>query len=334
MTQKKDTEESEDQYSSSDREAQRLLALAVMFENASTPIPSNTLRETIYRDVSSDESARKAFMRDRQKLVLCGLTIKKDPTQGVDPGWMLDTNSYAGEISLTKEDAVTLSVACATLVNDPSFPYANELRLALTKIDRYFDLERTVGTNPATRNVATTRTKLENCAAEGHPVRITYERADGSTVQRTVGICGFFPLQGNTYVVGKLIGKNEEPHSYNLARVSKVTPKRGETFAVPEDFDITRFVKLPFQLGPTLYTGAFLVPSKGKRDVEISSRGQGQWEPLEHERDYLWKVEISDTLKAASWAIAQAIRPTTPKELVDAWQSILRESIHNAQKEE
>lgn len=315
---------------SSDKEAERLLALAILFENAEGPLTTATIRKSIYGYCKSDETARKAFMRDREKLVLCGLVIRQVTTPNGAHLWLLDdAETFVDGDELTPEEATTLTVACTPLMNDAAFPYSNELRIALSKIDRSFSKSPNVPTNPHTREVRSIRTSLERCAAEGVAARISYSRADGSTTNRSIGVCGFFSVNGNTYVVAKRIDldQDNEPHSYNLARVSSVKPIKGCRFAVPKDFDIRCYTKLPFQVGETLYAATFSVPENEVANLKARSLGKGNWHGNAKNKN-LWDVDVSNTEVAASWAIANAVIPLSPNSLKTYWTTLLKECLN------
>lgn len=311
-------------------EAERLLLLAVLFENANRPISSSYIRDNVYGYCASDESARKAFMRDRKKLVLCGLLISQVSTSSGERRWSIDSNaSYSDEHAITSEDAMTLNVACAPLANDPAFPYSNELRVALSKIDRSFSESPFIKTNSSIRDVSSVQNQLEAAAANGQPVRVSYIRADGTRLSRTLGICGFFPLSNNTYLVAQDLERASGGtiHSYNLARVTSATPIKRASYEPPNDFDITDYVKLPFQIGQTQYVATFRLPECVADSFSADTMGKGMIYRDDASDVLIWKVEVSSTQHAAEWAIAHAIQPIEPNVLRNTWVALLEESL-------
>lgn len=311
-----------------DREATRIASLAVVFENANGPVPNSTLRREFYGYCPSEEAARKAFQRDKQKLLLCGITLRPSkPSSGIT-GWEIDRDaSYSEPGTISADDALTLDIALSPLAGDAAFPYSHDLRQALMKIDRSFSTQSPVRmTSEQPHNPATLRT-LEDCLAHGHAASINYQRADGTTLSRTVGICGFFALRGSTYFVAEQLDTHPSPpaHSYNANRVVSAKELRGHPYTPPEDFDIHDFMRLPFQLGPSLYTAQFSLPGNMER-VSAATMGRGTVSVDPASSLATWSVDVSNTSGAASWAIAYAMTPTSPATLVDAWSDLLESS--------
>lgn len=321
-----------------DKEAERLLSLVVMFENASRPIPTATVLSTVYGYCISEDTARKAFMRDRQKLVLCGVQIiQHSDTTGTTTWTINDRETYASnDTLLTPQEATALSIACESLVNDVAFPYANELRLALSKIDRTYDARPHTATNAAVRELTTAHQRLESAAADNHPVHITYHKADGTSIERTLGICGFFSARNNTYLVGQKLPQQigDEPHSYNLARVESVHPITKQTYVPPSDFDIRDYPILPFQIGPIRYTAVFKVDPSEIDNLTVDALGKGTLFAAKDGHVIHWRITVSDTNKAAAWAIAHAIQPIEPYELIARWEEILLEIVNHESDEQ
>ncbi|MGN0286585.1 MAG: helix-turn-helix transcriptional regulator [Atopobiaceae bacterium] len=318
--------------SGNDTEAERLLSIALEFENASAPLSSDYVRRNFYANIQSDESARKAFMRDRQKLVLCGVVISLVSKEGTNSGWAINTEAtFANPCALGAKEALTIDLACAPLASDPSFPYASDLRQALAKIDRTFDAQTPVRLTKVDSSRPSTLPTLEQAASQHTGVQVTYQKADGSTVRRTLGVLGFYPLRGNTYVVATNLDKGcIDPHVYNSSRIRAAKIQKTTTYEVPDDFDIRDYIRLPFQLGPRRYTARFSVPSDDQWSLRVTSRGQGTFSTT---KDFglVWDVDVSSTSDAASWAISQGIRPVLPQELVADYRSLLEGTLRNAE---
>ena len=122
---------------SDDEQARRLCALAIAFSNAESPISSQEVHAAHYAELS-DDSFRRKFSRDREKLVECGLVIRQVGLDARDALWQADVSSFADGSSLSADDALMLDVLCTQLVEDPAFAWRDELRLALAKVDHAF----------------------------------------------------------------------------------------------------------------------------------------------------------------------------------------------------
>lgn len=288
-----------------ERTARRVLSLAIAFINAHRPLTMVEIHREFYPDMS-DASFRKAFLRDRERLVIAGLCLRQGPRVDDFSTWEVDADSsFVRDNELTEQDALTLDVLLLPLASDPSFPYARDLRLALTKIDRSFDGYSNASIPPEARKRNNQISLLEDCMTAEHMARISYTRADGTTLERTIAPLGFFFLNESTYMVAAEGGPHAdglgEAHTYNLDRVSRVNPQRKQRFERPRDFDVRDYILLPFQMGPDRYIAQF-------RMGDGSVREEG----------------VFDEQMAASWAIAQSARPLSPDSLVNAWRQLLQ----------
>ncbi len=310
-----------------DREARRLLELAIAFDNATHPMTSTEVNTKYYPDLSA-ESFRKAFIRDRRKLALCGLVIKRTNKQPDEPLWVADAEaSFAPANALTQKEALVLDLACAPLASDPSFPYGNDLRMALTKIDRSFSGASMARISPKAKQRSTLLTKIESCFTHQHAANITYDKADGARIERTVGVMGFFTLRRNTYFVGQTLSKGGVPvtgqvRTYRLSRLASVSELAKVSYVVPPDFDVDDYKRLPFQLGDTTCVGRMRTPVPVPADMRALIHQYGS-NITSNDDCITWECEISDVALAASWCIAGRTMPLQPQELVCAWRTTL-----------
>lgn len=286
-----------------ERSARRVLAVAIALINARRPLSSVELHREFYPGMS-DATFRRTFQRDRQRLLLAGLALRRGPDVDDVSTWEVDgESSFVKENLLSEEDALVLDVLLLPLASDPSYPYARDLRLALTKIDRAFDGTSAAAIPPEARRRNNNISRLEDCMTARHTARISYVRADGSALERVIAPLGFFFLNGNTYMVAAPQGRHgqlETPHTYNLDRVSSVREQTRSSFSRPADFDVRDYIVLPFQLGEPRYEGIFQ-----QADGVLRS------EP------------VHDEQMAASWAIAEGLRPIEPVSLVESWRRTL-----------
>lgn len=286
-----------------ERTARRVLALAIALINARRPVTTTDIHREFYTDLRED-SFRRAFLRDRNHLAKAGLVIRRGPNQGDSYTWEVNQEaSFAQEGMITKEDALALDVLLLPLASDPSYPYAQDLRLALTKIDRTFDDSSFVTIPPSARRRNNNITRLEECMTLLRGAHLVYDRVDGTRTNRMVAPLGFFYLNGRTYMVASRMvdGELTQPHTYNLERVVSVREAPKATFSRPLDFDVRDYVLLPFQIGTLLYEASF-------RSDDGSTRTE----------------TVCDEPMAASWAIAEAVTPTYPPSLVMEWERQLK----------
>ena len=287
--------------SADERNARRMLSLAIALTNARSPWPTSRIRSDFYDDLK-DAAFKKAFKRDRDRLEAAGVTIRECGRVDNEALWSVDEQaSYASEGGLDPDDALALDFLLLPIASDPAFPYARDLRVALAKIDRAFDGTSTAAVPPAVRKRNAFLNQVEEALLDRHPVDVDYERANGTRLTRTLLPYGLFYLNGETYLVAAEDGTDAPAHTYNLARVQALSVKASKTYEIPEDFDLRDFIRLPFQLGPTIYVAEFVEPGSSERQSH----------------------RVADESKAAAWAISEGLVPTRPASLVDAWRGRL-----------
>lgn len=286
-----------------ERSARRVLSVAIALINARRPLTMVEIHREFYPEMS-DPTFRKTFQRDRERLVLAGLSLCHGPkVDGMDT-WVVDAeSSFVRDNPLDEQDALVLDLLLLPLASDPAFPYARDLRLALNKIDRSFDGSSLAVIPPEARRRNNNISRLEDCMSSRHLARIRYRRQDGSETDRVVAPLGFFFLNASTYMVAAQVdgfGELVDPHTYNLDRMISVREQTRRGFLPPPDFDVRDFILLPFQIGDKLYTATFV------------------------SEDGVTRIEgVCDEGMAASWAIAQGLRPVEPTSLVERWHAQL-----------
>lgn len=304
-----------------DERARRICSLALDFMNAETPLPSSDVARAHYPGLSPD-SFRKAFSRDRTMLAACGIVIVERKCAGDESLWEADgERSFARGAELSPTDAAALELACRPLVDDGTFPLADELRFALAKLSRAFS-EELVAERSRVVQPSRTLDTLRSCLTERTAARVTYQNARGERTERTLAPYGFFGLRGALYLVAaQLDEKDDDLRTFRVDRFVDARPLKGTTYSVPEDFSVEDWRRLPFQMGPTTLDARFAVPDEREADLRRAAGAQGLFS--RSEEGLVWTVPASDAEAAASWAIAMGIRPVEPECLVEAWKRAL-----------
>lgn len=308
-------------FNKDDVQALRILSLAVEFMNAERPVAASSVRSRYYPELS-DDSARKAFKRDRESLAQCGIVLESvGVADGGDALWQADASlSFVQDLELSADDALLIDLLCLPVADDPSFALRSDLRIALAKIDRAYaapSAARISRISPASeRTVAV----LKRCALADHAVRIDYTDADGRESTRDIAPYGLFSLRGRLYVVGPHAGGGEGAiRTYAAERISKAE-ELAATFERPADFDLARWRKLPFQLGPTIATCRFAVPAEHEEAVRAEVGAAGSFE---EDGGCILIADAADLADAAAWAISKGAVPIEPPELVGRWRETL-----------
>lgn len=308
--------------------ARRLASLALGFSNATAPLTTAGIKAEYYPGLSPETFARQ-FRRDRERLVLCGLAVHE-----ADGGWVADKASFAEPPDIAAEELAALDIACLQLVSDPSFPYRDDLRIALAKIDDGYEGFPQAAA-PSTGAQARQVPALLHAFGERRAVAVAYTDAAGTASRRTLAIWGVFGLRGHTYFVAPEVDAagipTGEPHTWRDDRFCRVDEVAGTSYRIPEDFDVEDFRKLPFQIGPDTFEATFRVPPTASEEGLAATGSYGETGTDARGR-MIWTVAAADLTAAAHWAVAVGLVPVDPGDLVDAWRGILSEVIGNAGK--
>lgn len=288
----------------SDERARRICSLALAFMNASAPLASSEIARDYYPGLAK-KSFQRAFARDREALLACGIRVVEKDSGPSESEWTADSQvSFATGPELTPGEAAALAVACRPLLADPGFPMADELRFALAKLGRAFAEPVAVSNKPAKPSPAVKT--LRSCLLAQHAARVTYTDAKGRDSERVLAPYGFFALRDALYLVAARLdcsedaGRSQEPHTYRVDRIREAVELGDRPYSIPTDFCVEDFRRLPFQLGEKVCSGVFESAAGERAAYGVSS--------------------ITD---AASWAVAEGLRPIEPPELVDAWKRVL-----------
>ena len=309
-----------------DLRAARVLTLAVKFFGTTSSIPSSTIRSELYPDVDFG-SFKRQFLRDRELLASFGLVIKEADDNGGDTLWYVDESvSYVQGDGLSAKDARMLYVLCHDMAFDQSFPYRDELRVALAKISRMYRGTAIPYTDTTTSTQHKILAALVSCMTNHHTAQITYTDAQGSKSERVIALLGSFGLRGNTYFVASRAQKNGEliedsTRIYRLDRFDKVRELQRSSYTVPADFSVSDFERLPFQIGDARGIARFRFDGSENKQVIRAAATHGTM--FEENGVTYWEVPYSDTDAIASWSIAAELEPIAPEELRAAWKEIL-----------
>ena len=311
-----------------DLQAQRILNLAILFMNSTSFVSSKEIHRSIYEGLG-DDAFRKKFKNDRDRLALCGIVLENKPDDN-ESLWRADTEaSFVTLSGISPEDAMLLDLICLPCVANPTFAFRDELRLALAKIDRSFGSSVVAVPADAQGSSAPYR-KIQLCHSTRKAAVIHYVDAKGNASVRQVAPLGFFGLGENTYVVAARIDDDgslvpDSIRTYAASRLEKVIPKQHPSFEIPDDFYVDEYIRLPFQIGPTIYEASFLVPADAEHELRAIARGKGSF-AKDGDR-LVWTVDVSSEAQAAAFAISMSVLPMSPASLVCTWKEVLEEVV-------
>lgn len=236
---------------------ERLVNLALYLADSAEPVTAARIRSDVFGyPAEQDEAAfLRMFERDKKDLRAAGFTIEVVDEAG---RYQLDrAATFASAIELSAEETAAVAAAGSAMLADPSFPYRSDLRLALAKIATDFDSEvtrvasRLADEDPERQGSVVAL--LTDASSRGKHATFGYTNSYGITALHVVEPYGLFLHDGRWYLVGRDTAR-DEVRTYTVARVAEVVvdASRPNTpdFTRPDDFDVRRFVRLPFQYGP------------------------------------------------------------------------------------
>lgn len=287
--------------------AERIVNLALFLASSRTPVSTERIRLEVYGyPEDQDESAfLRMFERDKDELRATGLSISSTP----DGMYFLDgSRSFCEEFELSAEEELVLRAAGGALLEDPSFPFADDLRRALIKIASATDSPLPVSSTVADEHPGHQGESvgvLASASAAGKRVTFEYTNAAGEQRPHTIEPYGLFLREGRWYSVGRDISL-DEIRVYAVARMRDLAADtarpRTPDFHVPGDFDVGTFVGLPFQYGPgDAFEMTIRFHPVAAWRAEVLCCGLGALEP---EGDgLLWTIQARDESAALRWVI-------------------------------
>jgi proteasome accessory factor B len=278
---------------------ERLVNLALFFADARGTVTAEQARTQVtgYPPDQDEPAFLRMFERDKDDLRRAGLTILADD----EGNYRLDrTATFSAPVDLDAGEAAAIRAVASALIDDPSFPYATDLRLALAKVAAEIDAPRAdaasrlADESPARQG--TDVAVLSTAATAGKRVLFGYTNSAGVFAPHEVEPYGLFLHDGRWYLVGRDVSKGQI-RTYTVNRMKSVTvnpaaPKTPD-FERPEDFDIARFVRLPFQFGPQpqRFKAVLRFDDSAARRAPALCAGQGVLEPADG--GALWTVEAA-----------------------------------------
>lgn len=314
---------------------ERLVNLALFLADARSAVTAEQIRTEVfgYPDGQDDTAFIRMFERDKDDLRAMGFAIEGDN----EGAYRIDrAQTYASAIELTPQEAAAVRIAGAALLDDPSFPFAGDLRLALAKVsaevaDGVVAGARLVDENPQRQgeDVAV----LSTAASAGKRVRFGYTNSAGVSAPHEVEPFGLFLHDGRWYLVGRDTAK-DEVRTYAVARMDDVTPNAASPktpdFTRPADFDVAAYVRLPFQYGSDdqQFEASILIDTSVAWRARSLAAGQGSLEMLE-DGSVRWVVDARSTTRLARFVIENGPGLTilSPPAARDALSTGVREVV-------
>jgi proteasome accessory factor B len=295
--------------------AERLVNLALFLSAAREPVSAAQVHAQVagYPGGQAETAFLRMFERDKEDLLAAGLVLEV-VRSGDTERYRLDrTATFAGELSLEPDEAMLLRTAGAAMLGDPSFPFTEDLRMALAKV-----------TAASGSCDATTPAPVASLLADESPAEqaemvavlaraltarkvavFEYTSLGARAARREVEPLGVFAREGRWYLVGHDRGA-EGMRVFAVARmtgleINTIKPKSPDFDARPT-FEIGAWMALPFQWGPERFTAVLRFSGPVATRATALAGAQGVLEDT-GDGTLLWRVGAADALALARWAI-------------------------------
>ncbi|MHB1451024.1 MAG: helix-turn-helix transcriptional regulator [Coriobacteriia bacterium] len=289
---------------------ERMVNLALYLASSRSPKSADECRAAGlgYPDDQDDVAFIRMFERDKDALRAAGLVIEV-VDDGESDSYRIDAEAtYARPLELSSAERASLRAVATAFVDDPGFPFGDELRSATAKLGTSGDsgplASADLGRSAPAGQSGDARAIAEAVQAR-KTVTFKYTNASGETRDRAVDPYGIFFRDGSWYLVGRDRDR-EEVRTFAVTRMSTldVNPARPRTpdFERPADFDIRMTERLPFQYGATSFSARIRFAPETAWRIDRLARGHGTSQVLP-DGSAVWTVEASDVQRLASWIV-------------------------------
>lgn len=319
---------------------ERIVNLAIYLAANPRPVSATEIAAHVsgYPASQSPEAFGRMFERDKEDLRAAGLVICIDRSGAVERYRLDESATYAETIGLTPLEAVELRTAAAAMLVDGSFPFADDLRPAIAKVVAathspagYADAivpSPSADESPELQGASVSL--LAAAVADRKRVAFGYTGAQGRISRRDVQPWGLFARDGRWY----LVAFDTEADGVRVFAVPRMTgtvvaprPKTPD-FEPPADFDVSRYMVMPFQFGARTVEAVVGLTGPAARRATALTAGQGSL-TRRVDGSFVWRVAVASPDLFARWIVAAGpgVSVLGPPELAGRLRSGLEEVV-------
>lgn len=316
-------------------EAERIVRL-MLFIRRNGPVSFFDIREALPYEygigAGNKDSMRHRFERDKATLQENGIFLEID----ADNRYSLDAaRSKAAPLRLTKPQVSLIRLLCSALLDDPAYPYKEELRMVLVKLGDELEipdmLPQVIDTGAETGapdRKLSGLSKIKRAVSNRKLLTFDYSDSKGRVSSRTIQPIGCLLQHGRFYVAAYDPVKDAF-RTFRLDRMKGLkTANNSKTPDFEEiAFDISQFYGLPFEFGDEEYDVVMRIEESTGHDLCSLTLGRGA---LEDDGDGMkWTVSCRNTAELARWCIENAndVRILEPLEARKAVRDVLQTFI-------
>jgi proteasome accessory factor B len=295
---------------------ERIVNLAIYLAATPRPVSATEIAANVsgYPPGQTPEAFGRMFERDKEDLRAAGLVLRVDRSGDVERYRLDEDATYAETIGLTPLEAVELRTAAAAMLADDSFPFASDLRPAISKVVAathspagHADAivpSASADESPEAQGAAVAL--LTGAVTDRKRVAFAYTGAQGRTSQRDVEPWGLFARDGRWYLVA-FDTAADAVRVFAVPRMTDTTvaprPKTPD-FEPPAGFDVSRYMVMPFQFGAHATEAVVRLTGPAARRADALTAGQGTLSRLEDCDGLVWRVPVAGPDLFARWIVA------------------------------
>ncbi len=287
---------------------ERLVNLAMYLASARAPVTWEQVRAHVdgYPAHQDQAAFLRMFERDKEDLREAGLVIESD----ADGAYRLDAAAtFASEISLSAAETATVRAVGAAFLDDESFPFSDDLRIALAKVatsvqaDHAPVVSRLAEEQPGRQGASVAL--LDRAILARKRVEFRYVNAAGERKRHSVEPFGLFLRDGRWYLVGR-DRDLDKVRLYAVLRIqsiqaNRVRPKSPD-FDRPTDFDVRSFIALPFQYGRDPFEASVRFEPAHAWRTRTLTTGSGTLDEAD-DGSIEWTIAARDPERLMRWVV-------------------------------
>lgn len=232
------------------RKLERLVNLSAFLISSPRAVTFDEIRrEVAGYGYESLETEQRRFERDKADLRELGLEIQVVPSNSVhnvSDAYKIDTETGTlPDLDLEPAEWLIARMAANYCLQDPGFPFRNDLITALNKIAAVGDetvLESSSSHIPEEGGRTLIFSEIQRAVAHGKRVRLEISGSDSDElVSENVEPYGILCRHGRWLLVGRSL-EREKPTYFDMAKISRADVNEkspgSRDFELPDDFDI------------------------------------------------------------------------------------------------
>ncbi|MDO5043741.1 MAG: WYL domain-containing protein [Coriobacteriia bacterium] len=334
---------------------ERLVNLALAFLSAKRPLTAQDIQfnSQIGYDQDAHEAAfKKMFFRDKQELAQAGIII----TTRADNTYALDDNaSYVSDLDLDPLEIASVRAIAYSLMDDPNFPLAHDLRFALAKLtsslakplssqeeeeiiwgedgdpfeldmSRDSELEKAQADKKDTGAQDKNLLLVQKAVEDRKFLKFDYTNASGKNSTKQVEPLATFSTAGRWY----LLARDSSKDDLRVFRNDRMTflrqvNTRAKADFTPVSFDVRDYIGLPFMYGDESFEARIKISAQNSWRLAGLTKHKGELHAKGD--DFIWTIEVKDSHEFIRFILAQEfdLEILEPQELKELYIEKIKE---------